>query len=116
MSIILTRSADRSMDDRVYVRDMNGLLEIEYLDRKEVKKYTIMIEPSKLGRYIRDFCILYLNDNEPFADIQFNFNGYPTFMSSRESLKENLKVQKVLQNIGNILGDCVRMRNTRNLN
>jgi hypothetical protein len=29
MSIILTRSADRSMDDRVYVRDMNGLLEIE---------------------------------------------------------------------------------------
>ena len=115
LSIYLTRKNhenDRSMDDRVYVRHISGMLQIEYTDKTEGKEYTIQIHPTRLGTYIRDFCNLYIHDKEPYSDIQFNFNGYPTFMTSHESLKNTKRMKSVLESVADTLGHSVLMKDS----
>ena len=89
LSIYLIRSTDKQNDDRIMVRTRPDCkLSVDYYDAVMNKTYNLVMNRSSLITYVTDLCTLFANDGEPFAEIQFNFNGYPTFISSHKKFLE----------------------------
>lgn len=89
LSIFLIRNTEKASDDKIYVRTRpDNKLSVEYYDAVMTKTYNLVMNRSSLTAYVTDLCTLFANDGEPFAEIQFNFNGYPTFISKHQKFLE----------------------------
>ena len=84
---LIRKDGEESTDDRIYIRSASEeLLSATYHDKDVSKPYTLYIDRDDLDRYIMSIADIFTTDTDPFEKIQFNFNGYPTFMLSRQSL------------------------------
>ena len=84
---LIRKDGEESTDDRIYIRSASEeLLSATYHDKDVSKPYTLYIDRDELDRYIMSIADIFTADTDPFEKIQFNFNGYPTFMLSRQSL------------------------------
>ena len=54
------------------------------------------IYPSEFNTYITNVTTLYVYDTQPFENMQFNFLGFPSFMTSRKELTENRTILPTL--------------------
>jgi hypothetical protein len=81
LSIFLIRNPDvSSQDDRITVlKNGNGLL-VKYYDGHSKKNYDLKMENDDLGSYVKNVCKMFSTDEEPFAKMQLNFHGFPTYM------------------------------------
>ena len=97
LSIFLIPKGEEQSDDKIYVRQLpNTMLEIEHYDGKINKKYKMCIYPSEFNTYITNVTTLYVYDTQPFENMQFNFLGFPSFMTSRKELTENRTILPTL--------------------
>jgi len=86
---LIRKDVGESTDDRIYIRSVSeNLLSATYHDKDVTKPYTLYIDSDELDRYIMSIADIFTADTDPFAKIQFNFNGYPTFMLDKESFDE----------------------------
>ena len=84
---LIRKDGEQSTDDRIYIRSVSeDLLSVTYHDKDVSKSYTLYIDSDELDRYIMSIADIFTADTDPFDKIQFNFNGYPTFMLNRLSL------------------------------
>lgn len=84
---LIRKDGGESTDDRIYIRSVSeDLLSVTYHDKDVSKSYTLYIDSDELDRYIMSITDIFTADTDPFDKIQFNFNGYPTFMLCRLSL------------------------------
>ena len=81
---------------------------ISYYDSKMNKKYKISIQRSALKSYITNIVKLYLYDSDPFDNIQFNFTGFPSFMTNKNNLQQNPNIMPTLQNTTSILIESIQ--------
>jgi hypothetical protein len=83
---LIRKNGEESKDDRIYIRSVSEeLLSATYHDKDVTKSYTLYIDSDELDRYIISIADIFTSDTDPFEKIQFNFNGYPTFMLDKES-------------------------------
>jgi hypothetical protein len=83
---LIRKNGEESRDDRIYIRSVSeDLLSATYHDNDVTKSYTLYIDSDELDRYIISIADIFTTDTDPFEKIQFNFNGYPTFMLSKDS-------------------------------
>ena len=83
---LIRKNAEQSTDDRIYIRSVSeNLLSATYHDNDVTKSYTLYMDSDELDRYILSIADIFTSDTDPFEKIQFNFNGYPTFMLSKDS-------------------------------
>jgi hypothetical protein len=83
---LIRKNAEQSTDDRIYIRSVSeNLLSATYHDNDVTKTYTLYMDSDELDRYILSIADIFTSDTDPFEKIQFNFNGYPTFMLSKDS-------------------------------
>jgi hypothetical protein len=89
-SVYLIRAdGAESTDDRIYIRSVSeNLLSATYHDKDVTKPYTLYMDIDELDRYITSIADIFTADTDPFKKIQFNFNGYPTFILDKESFDE----------------------------
>ena len=93
LTIYLIRNTEKSSDDKIIVRTRpDSKLSVEYYDAVMKKTYNLVMNRCSLSAYVTDLCTLIVNDGEPFAEIQFNFNGYPTFISTHKKFVENTEL------------------------
>jgi hypothetical protein len=96
---LIRKDGEESTDDRIYIRSVSeGLLSATYHDKDVSKSYTLYIDREELDRYIMSITDIFTADTDPFDKIQFNFNGYPTFMLSRETL-DTRQTRHMLKNV-----------------
>lgn len=96
---LIRKDGEESTDDRIYIRSASeDLLSATYHDKDVSKSYTLYIDQDQLDRYIMSIADIFTADTDPFDKIQFNFNGYPTFMLSRQSL-ETRQTRHMLKNV-----------------
>lgn len=104
LSMFLIPKDETQADDKIFVRQLaNNLVEVEHYDSKMNKKYKICIQRSALKSYITNIVKLYLYDSDPFDNIQFNFTGFPSFMTNKNNLQENPNIISTLRNVTSIL-------------
>jgi hypothetical protein len=83
---LIRKNGEESKDDRIYIRSVSEeLLSATYHDKDVTKPYTIYIDSDELDTYIISIADIFKTDTDPFEKIQFNFNGYPTFLLDKES-------------------------------
>ena len=96
---LIRKDGEESTDDRIYIRCASeDLLSATYHDKDVSKSYTLYIDRDELDRYIMSIADIFTADIDPFDKIQFNFNGYPTFMLSRQSL-DTRQTRHMLKNV-----------------
>ena len=109
LSIFLIPKNETEADDKIFVRQLaNKFLEIEHYDSKMNKKYKISIQRSALKSYITNIVKLYLYDSDPFDNIQFNFTGFPSFMTNKNNLQQNPNIMPTLRNTTSILIESIQ--------
>ena len=89
LSIFLIRNPDvSSQDDRITVfKNGDGLL-VKYYDGHSRKNYDLKMENDDLGSYVKNICKMFSTDEEPFAKMQLNFHGFPTYMMLPNTVTE----------------------------
>jgi len=109
LSIFLIPKNETEADDKIFVRQLaNKFLEVEHYDSKMNKKYKISIQRSALKSYITNIVKLYLYDSDPFDNIQFNFTGFPSFMTNKNNLQQNPNIMPTLRNTTSILIESIQ--------
>ena len=104
LSVHLIRDSNNSQkDDRVTIRREDDNLRVIYSDRDAVngeRKYELLLTNTSLGTYVRHLCNLFKTDEDPFDTMQFNFNGFPTYLAKRSTLTS--KVVRMLEDMASI--------------
>lgn len=91
VSIFLTRKNSTSTnDDKIYIRRVDNNLQVEHYDADSKKHYKLLLTNTSMGAYIRNLCTLFMLDTEPFVDLQFNFNGFPAFMTNHKTISNEV--------------------------
>ena len=93
VSVNLIRQSNNNVqkkDDIVLIKPQDNNIRVEYTDNQGgySSKQVLYIGKNDLGRYIRNLGHLFLSDVEPFIEVQFNFPGFPSFMTNQRSLKD----------------------------
>jgi hypothetical protein len=93
-------------DDMVTIMFKNDTIHVKYTDRQsnETTKHALTLEKNGLAKYIKNIGYLFLTDTEPFTQIQFNFPGFPSYMLTREALK-NTDTQDALMEIASMVNE-----------
>ena len=93
-------------DDTITIRREDNNIRISYRDKQNGihSQHSILLTRTSLGSYIRNLGWLVLTDVEPFRSMQFNFPGFPSFMTTPASLK-NEDTQAALVEIAEIVGE-----------
>jgi hypothetical protein len=89
LSIFLIRNPNvSSQDDRITVfKNGPGLL-VKYYDGHTKKSYDLKMESDDLGSYVKNICRMFNTDTDPFAKMQLNFHGFPTYMMNQDTVTE----------------------------
>ena len=107
LSVFLSLPKDNTKYDKITIRRVNNNFVVDYRDADSKDNYVLTLTNTSLGVYVKTLCQLFLADNDPFADIQFNFLGFPTFMAKRHTFKENSQIIKTLVTTANIVSESV---------
>jgi hypothetical protein len=94
-------------DDRIHITRVDNNIEVTYIDGNQRGKKTtqnIVLTHTALSTYIKNLGLMFLHDIEPFVQIQFNFPGFPCFLATRKSLK-NEDLQDTLMDIANMVSE-----------
>jgi len=89
LSAFLIRNPEvNTQDDRITVfKNGDGLL-VKYYDAHTKRNYELKMENDDLGAYVKNVCRMFSTDEEPFAKLQLNFHGFPTYMMLPNSVTE----------------------------
>jgi len=89
LSAFLIRNPEvSSQDDRITVfKNGDGLL-VKYYDGHAKRNYELKMENDDLGTYVKNVCRMFSTDDDPFAKLQLNFHGFPTYMMTTRSVNE----------------------------
>jgi hypothetical protein len=110
VSIYLIRNnsyPDKSQtDDKAIITFNNDSLDVKYIDRQcnKTTEHCLHLEKNGLAKYVKNIGYLFLTDTEPFTQIQFNFPGFPSYMLTREALK-NTDTQDALMEIASMVNE-----------
>jgi hypothetical protein len=107
LSVFLSLAKDKTQFDKVTIRRVNNNFVVDYRDADSKDNYVLTLTNTSLGEYVKTLCQLFLADNDPFADIQFNFLGFPTFMAKRHTFQQNSRLIKTLVTAANIVSESV---------
>jgi len=99
LSVILTRTFNKENDDALIVRRQDNNFLVTYNDAETKKYYKLILTNTSLGEYVKNLCYLYSTDCSPFAEIQFNFLGFPTYMATQSTFKNNKRLTSTLISI-----------------
>jgi len=105
LSVFLSLAKDTTKYDKITIRRVANNFVVDYRDADNNANYVLTLTNTSLGVYVKTLCQLFLADNDPFADIQFNFHGFPTFMAKRNTFKENSSIIKTLVTTANIVSE-----------
>jgi hypothetical protein len=98
-------------DDRIHITREDNNIKVTYMDggygaenqRHQVTQ-KILLTHTALSNYIKNLGQLFLHDAQPFKEIQFNFPGFPCFLATYKTLK-NEDLQDTLMEISNIVSE-----------
>lgn len=107
LSVFLSLAKDTTKFDTIKIRRVHNNFVVDYRDADSKANYVLTLTNTSLGAYVKTLCQLFLADNDPFADIQFNFQGFPTFMAKRHTFKENFNLVNTLETAANIVSESV---------
>ena len=96
VSIRLIRDAtDSSRDDQVKVYRENNNIHVKYTDREVGSAVVtdLVLVTTGLSGYVESLLEFFVNDEQPFKQIQFNFPGFPMLLASRDSLTSEFRKQ-----------------------
>jgi len=96
VSIRLIRDAtDSSRDDQVKVYRLNNNIHVKYTDREVGSTVVTHLDlvTTGLSGYIESLLELFVNDEQPFKQIQLNFPGFPMLLASRDTLTSEFRKQ-----------------------
>jgi hypothetical protein len=77
-----------SDDDSITVLKHGDSLLVKYYDGHTNKNYELKMENDDLGSYVKNVCRMFSTDEEPFAKLQLNFHGFPTYMMLPNTVTE----------------------------
>jgi hypothetical protein len=110
VSVRLIRDLNPSFDDLVIIKRSVNNIVVTYTDNSAknichpAMKETLTLTSTDLGRYIQNLGYLFMDDKDPFKEMQVNFPGFPTFLMTRESIK-NVNTQEALVDIAKIVSE-----------
>ena len=107
LSVFLSLPKDNTKYDKITIRRVNNNFVVDYRDADSKDNYVLTLTNTSLGVYVKTLCQLFLADGDPFADIQFNFLGFPTFMAKHNTFQENSRLIKTLVTAANIVSESV---------
>ena len=107
LSVFLSLASDKTKYDKITVRRVNNNFVVYYYDADNKSNYTLTLTNTSLGEYVKTLCQLFLADNYPFADVQFNFLGFPTFLAKQETFEDNERLVKTLVTAANIVSESI---------
>jgi hypothetical protein len=107
LSVFLSHSKNAALFDSLTVRRVNNNFVVKYHDAASKSSYVLTLTNTSLGAYVKTLCQLFLADSDPFADIQFNFHGFPTFMAKRRTFTENSSLINTLVTTANIVSESI---------
>lgn len=94
VSIRLIRdSTDSSRDDQVKVYREDNNIHVKYVDRELGSAVTthLNLVDTGLSGYVESLLDFFMNDEQPFKQIQFNFPGFPMLLASHDSLTADFR-------------------------
>ena len=116
MSVVLLTAflihnlGNKVADDKIVATLIDSEVHIvytEYESENQVKKkYQLVLRKDQFVGYVKNLCVLFTTDTEPFRAFQLNFNGYPTYMASRNSMTRS--VIKMLTNMAEMVASDLR--------
>jgi hypothetical protein len=91
-------------DDLVTIVRKGDNILVSYKDRQNgvSSKQRLVLGKNDLSRYIQNLGHLFLTDKQPFAQAQFNFPGFPSFLVDQKSL-QNTDTQDSLMEIADLV-------------
>ena len=107
LSVILTRTSKKENDDSLFIRRQDNNFLVNYYDAETKKSYKLILTNTSLGEYVKNLCYLYTTDYSPFAEIQFNFLGFPTYMATQATFKNNKRLAATLVSIADIVSESI---------
>ena len=105
LSVFLTYAKNPALFDKLTVKRVDNTFRVKYYDAQSRRHYFLTLTNTSLGEYVRTLCEMFLADNDPFLDIQFNFHGFPTFMATQETFKQNYSLRSTLITTANIVSE-----------
>jgi len=107
LSVFLSLAKDKKQFDKITVRRVDNNFVVKYYDADSKSNYNLTLTNTSLGEYVKTLCQLFQTDNYPFADVQFNFLGFPTFLANQETFKQNSNLVNTLTTAANIVSESV---------
>jgi len=106
VSIRLIRNDNAASDDLIIVKRDDDYISVKYTDRQcnHTVVNRLTLHSTGLSQYIQNMGYLFMRDTDPFRQMQFNFPGFPTFLTTRESIS-NIDTQNALMEIADIVND-----------
>jgi hypothetical protein len=107
LSIRLIRDGKNSSDDdRITICRKDGHIRIGYYDARSNSKtsHSIVLTRVALSAYIKNLCVLFANDADPFEEFQINFPGFPCFMLNQNTI-HNVYTKQALEECATIVSN-----------
>jgi hypothetical protein len=101
--IIPKNAKDTECGDTIYVKRSDNNLSVKHYDHVNKKHYNLLLTNTSLSHYVGTLCKMFVADTDPFEQMQFNFNGFPTIMVKKHTLTRELR--HTLEDVADIVHD-----------
>jgi hypothetical protein len=107
VSIFVTRNGDKKDDDVIHITPCKNSIVVKYVDSfasESFKRTKLILPKDGLVSYIQNVAYLFMVDTDPFKNMQFNFPGFPAFMTTPSSL-QNVDTQDAIMHVAGMVSE-----------